>query len=73
MEIEDAATVQEIDDVDGGRTFTRRRFGYNNGRARYQDMFAISVKRQRRLKMKKHKFKKLMRKTRNLRQRQGKL
>jgi len=30
-------------------------------------MFAISVKRQRRLKMKKHKFKKLLRKTRTLR------
>ncbi|KAG9237363.1 hypothetical protein BJ875DRAFT_160576 [Amylocarpus encephaloides] len=32
-------------------------------------MFAISVKRQRKLKMKKHKYKKLMRKTRNLRRR----
>lgn len=30
---------------------------------------AISVKRQRKLKMKKHKYKKLMRKTRNLRRR----
>lgn len=34
---------------------------------------AISVKRQRRLKMKKHKYKKLMRKTRNLRRRLDKL
>ena len=33
------------------------------------DMWAISVKRQRRLKMKKHKYKKLMRRTRNLRRR----
>lgn len=32
-------------------------------------MLAISVKRQRKLKMKKHKYKKLMRKTRNLRRR----
>lgn len=32
-------------------------------------LWAISVKRQRRLKMKKHKYKKLMRKTRNLRRR----
>ncbi|CAG8956859.1 hypothetical protein HYFRA_00012314 [Hymenoscyphus fraxineus] len=32
-------------------------------------MFAISVKRQRKLKMKKHKYKKLMRRTRNLRRR----
>jgi hypothetical protein len=31
------------------------------------DMLAISVKRQRKLKMKKHKYKKLMRRTRNLR------
>jgi hypothetical protein len=32
-------------------------------------MYAISVKRQRKLKMKKHKYKKLMRRTRNLRRR----
>jgi len=32
-------------------------------------MWAISVKRQRKLKMKKHKYKKLMRRTRNLRRR----
>jgi hypothetical protein len=37
------------------------------------NFYAISVKRQRRLKMKKHKYKKLMRKTRNLRRRQDKL
>ncbi|KAI9835811.1 MAG: hypothetical protein M1838_005195 [Thelocarpon superellum] len=36
---------------------------YNHG------LYAISVKRQRRLKMKKHKYKKLMRRTRNLRRR----
>jgi hypothetical protein len=36
---------------------------------RQTDMWAISVKRQRRLKMKKHKYKKLMRRTRNLRRR----
>jgi hypothetical protein len=71
--VDEAASIEEIDDVNPGRTFTRRRFGYNDGRARYQDMFAISVKRQRRLKMKKHKFKKLTRRTRNLRQRQGKV
>ncbi|TVY28299.1 hypothetical protein LHYA1_G003687 [Lachnellula hyalina] len=35
----------------------------------YEGMFAISVKRQRKLKMKKHKYKKLMRRTRNLRRR----
>jgi len=42
-------------------------------RRRWNEMYAISVKRQRRLKMKKHKYKKLMRKTRNLRRRQDKL
>jgi hypothetical protein len=36
-------------------------------------MKVISVKRQRRLKMKKHKYKKLMRKTRNLRRKEGRL
>ena len=38
-----------------------------------REMLLISVKRQRRLKMKKHKYKKLQRKTRNLRRRQGKI
>jgi hypothetical protein len=37
------------------------------------DMFALSVKRQRKLKMKKHKFKKLMRKTRTLRRKLDKI
>lgn len=41
------------------------------GRVRPREMLFISVKRQRKLKMKKHKYKKLMRKTRNLRRRQG--
>ena len=36
-------------------------------------MLLISVKRQRKLKMKKHKYKKLMRRTRNLRRREGRL
>ncbi|KAF2424226.1 hypothetical protein EJ08DRAFT_737156 [Tothia fuscella] len=38
-----------------------------------REMLLISVKRQRKLKMKKHKYKKLMRKTRNLRRKLGKL
>ena len=37
---------------------------------RVRGMYAISVKRQRKLKMKKHKYKKLMKRTRNLRRRQ---
>jgi hypothetical protein len=42
---------------------------YRIQRAEENDMLAISVKRQRKLKMKKHKYKKLMRRTRNLRRR----
>lgn len=42
---------------------------YRENRAEETGMWAISVKRQRKLKMKKHKYKKLMRKTRNLRRR----
>ncbi|CAK4030601.1 Hypothetical predicted protein [Lecanosticta acicola] len=38
--------------------------------SRQRTMFLISVKRQRKLKMKKHKYKKLMKRTRNLRRRQ---
>jgi hypothetical protein len=45
-----------------------------NIRSRLQEpMMAISVKRQRKLKMKKKKYKKLMKRTRNLRRRLGKL
>lgn len=36
-----------------------------------KELLLISVKRQRKLKMKKHKYKKLMRRTRNLRRREG--
>jgi hypothetical protein len=55
-----------------------RRGGYPAMKAREikihrPSFYAISVKRQRRLKMKKHKYKKLMRKTRNLRRRLDKL
>lgn len=42
---------------------------YRINRKEETDMLAISVKRQRKLKMKKHKYKKLMRRTRNLRRR----
>ena len=38
-----------------------------------QTMLLISVKRRRKLKMKKHKYKKLMRRTRNLRRREGRM
>jgi hypothetical protein len=42
---------------------------YREQRSEENDMLAISVKRIRKLKMKKHKYKKLMRRTRNLRRR----
>ncbi|KAK0123130.1 hypothetical protein ONS96_010134 [Cadophora gregata f. sp. sojae] len=47
----------------------QRRERYRIQRPEETDMLAISVKRQRKLKMKKHKYKKLMRRTRNLRRR----
>lgn len=47
----------------------QRREQYRLQRGEETDMLAISVKRQRKLKMKKHKYKKLMRRTRNLRRR----
>lgn len=51
----------------GERMYERRqRF---EERSERDEMLAISVKRQRKLKMKKHKYKKLMRRTRNLRRR----
>lgn len=51
------------------RRYPVRRMGIKENRVYYM----ISVRRQRKLKMKKHKYKKLMRKTRNLRRRQDKL
>jgi len=42
---------------------------YREQRAEETGIWAISVKRQRKLKMKKHKYKKLMKRTRNLRRR----
>ncbi|EKD18414.1 mitochondrial 37S ribosomal protein mS38 [Drepanopeziza brunnea f. sp. 'multigermtubi'] len=47
----------------------QRQEQYRIQRSEETDMLAISVKRQRKLKMKKHKYKKLMRRTRNLRRR----
>ena len=63
VEIEDSSAVQEILDPRHSGRVGRRRGG----------MYAISVKRQRRLKMKKHKYRKLMRKTRNIRRRLGQI
>ena len=51
------------------RRYPQKRLGIKEKRVYY----LISVRRQRKLKMKKHKYKKLMRKTRNLRRRQDKL
>ncbi len=67
VEMEDGTTaVREIQDPAAYR-------GRLGGRRRSPGMYAISVKRQRRLKMKKHKYKKLMRKTRNIRRRLGQI
>lgn len=51
----------------------RRRRSMQSGIRERRKYYLISVRRQRKLKMKKHKYKKLMRKTRNLRRRQDKL
>lgn len=55
--------------LDRMRTRQRRFEDALGRRSEENKMWAISVKRQRKLKMKKHKYKKLMRKTRNLRRR----
>lgn len=64
MQIEDASNMREIQEQVSGRRL---------GHRRRPAMYAISVKRQRRLKMKKHKYRKLMRKTRNARRRLGQI
>lgn len=72
IEMENPDSTQEIEDpgFGRGRIGRQRRF---NPSTRRPGMYAISVKRQRRLKMKKHKYKKLMRKTRNLRRKLGQI
>lgn len=75
-EVENPDDVHEIQDPSILPSMGRRRgpglYKIPN-RSRTPTMMAISVKRQRRLKMKKHKFKKLTRRTRNLKMRQGKI
>lgn len=72
IEMENPVALQEIENPVFGRGIGRRRsVGYPAKRR--PGMYAISVKRQRRLKMKKHKYKKLMRKTRNLRRKLGQI
>ncbi|KIW99776.1 uncharacterized protein Z518_10704 [Rhinocladiella mackenziei CBS 650.93] len=76
IETEDSTALREMEaPTFGRRVGGRRRFGYTGlDRARRSSgMYAISVKRQRRLKMKKHKYRKLMRKTRNLRRKLGQI
>jgi hypothetical protein len=64
--------IERYEHEDGVADFER---GIVGRRRRRQDnaMYAISVKRQRRLKMKKHKYKKLMRRTRTLRRKLGQI
>lgn len=70
VEIEDPTGFQYVMDPELDQPSMGRR---RQGLYRSPTMMAISVKRQRRLKMKKHKFKKLERRLRTLRQRQGKI
>lgn len=70
VEIEDPTGFQYAVDPELDQPSMGRR---RQGLYRSPTMMAISVKRQRRLKMKKHKFKKLERRLRTLRQRQGKI
>ena len=63
----------KIEDLQKTHKVARRRRGVFIPLRQSHSMKLISVKRQRRLKMKKHKYKKLMRKTRNLRRRLGNL
>ena len=74
-EIENPVDAYEIQEpgLDRSSFIQRRRQGQVGDGTRKPGMMTISVKRQRRLKMKKHKFKKLTRRTRNLRMRQGKI
>jgi hypothetical protein len=81
VEIEnpDAGSFEhEVEPALGRRSIIgrRRRTSYVPAPSRRREqrgMYAISVKRQRRLKMKKHKYKKLMRKTRNIRRKLGQI
>ncbi|OBT56552.1 hypothetical protein VE04_04413 [Pseudogymnoascus sp. 24MN13] len=61
-------TIEESTSRPSRDRMRERRLRYVEERAG-GEMFALSVKRQRKLKMKKHKYKKLMRRTRNLRRR----
>ncbi|KEF54154.1 uncharacterized protein A1O9_09949 [Exophiala aquamarina CBS 119918] len=70
VEVEDPAGFQYIVGPEINQPSVGRR---RQGLYRSPTMMAISVKRQRRLKMKKHKFKKLTKRLRTLRQRQGKI
>lgn len=63
---------QEVDDFEVHQPFLERMNRRQNTRSR-PDMLAISVKRQRKLKMKKHKYKKLMKRTRLLRRKLDRL
>lgn len=77
VEVPAADNSQEIEDVQIRQPFLERMNKRQNTRYRdaekRPDMLAISVKRQRKLKMKKHKYKKLMKRTRLLRRKLDRL
>lgn len=71
VEIEAPINTQETDDVEIRQPFLERM--RQRQYQRRSGMMAISVKRQRKLKMKKHKYKKLMKRTRLLRRKLDRL
>lgn len=79
IQVPAAETNQEMDDVEIRQPFLERMRQRQNTYIRHRenkgnpDMLAISVKRQRKLKMKKHKYKKLMKRTRLLRRKLDRL
>jgi hypothetical protein len=79
IDVPAAENSQEMDEFEIRQPFLERMRQRQNDHTRYRnsqgrpDMLTISVKRQRKLKMKKHKYKKLMKRTRLLRRKLDRL
>ena len=73
VEINVPPKAGNVDEVEIHQPFLERMRQRQNSQTRRPDMLAISVKRQRKLKMKKHKYKKLMKRTRLLRRKLDRL
>ncbi len=73
-EVFEMSVLKEEGTTGFGQRMRERRVGYAERLGeRVGGWMAISVKRQRKLKMKKHKYKKLMKRTKNLRRRLDRL